>query len=61
MIVVEPNRVMVGADDFEDFVGKELVDGDVGLPERTIKAGGEVRREGEEVMEQRPQVAFAET
>lgn len=43
MVVVEPNRVMVGADDFEDFVGKKLVDGDVGLPKRAVKAGGEVR------------------
>lgn len=60
MIVVEPNRVVLGIDDFEEFVGKELVDGDICLPQRAVKAGGELRGEREEVMEQRPQVAFAE-
>lgn len=51
MVVVEPNRIVVGADDFKDFVCEKLVDGNVGLPERAIEAGGEVWGEGEEVVE----------
>lgn len=59
MVIVNPDEVIVGADDLEDFVGEELVDGDVGLPERSIEAAAEFRGERKHVVEERPEVLLA--
>lgn len=61
MIIMNPDKIIIRVYHFEEFIGEELVDGDVGLPEKAVKAAAEVRREGEHIVEERPEVLLAKT
>lgn len=61
MIIMNPDKIIIRVYHFEEFISEELVDGDVGLPEKAVKAATEVRREGKHIVEERPEVLFAKT
>lgn len=61
VVVVHPDEVVVGVDNFEDLVGEDLVGGDVGLPQGAVEAAAKVRGEGQHVVEEGPQLLLAET
>lgn len=63
VVVVGPDEVVLGGEDFRDPVGEDLVGGEIGEPEAAVvaDAGEGGGGEGEEVVEHRPEVALAES
>lgn len=62
VVIMCPDEILFGREDFRDAIGEELVGGEIGEPEATIeaKACERCRREGEKVVEKRPKIVFAE-
>ena len=60
MVILDPDVVVLGVDDFHHPVGEDLVGGDVSLPELSVETVTVVGEHGEHVVEERPQLVFAE-
>lgn len=57
MVIMNPNEVLIGVDDFKNLVREYLVDRNIGLEQNPIETG---RGQWKERMEQRPEVVLAE-
>jgi hypothetical protein len=60
VVVVDPDKVVVRADDLHDLVRKVAVGMHVRLPEGAVKARAVLGGEGQHVVEEGPQVLLAE-
>lgn len=54
MVIMSPDEVVFGGEDFGDAVGEELVGGEIGDPEAALEANSG------EVVELRPEIVFTE-
>jgi len=60
VVVVDPDVVVVGGDDFHEAVAELFVGRQIGAPLAAVEAAQACRRQGQQVMHERPQRLLAE-